>query len=109
MHTGKNDGRQSSQSGVASIAGTSIEIDMTALDAYRSGVIRYLAAMAQSERALGRGLITRSEYSAFEEIIAKKYGLDLCSIFRQGALISPGFGGTISHHNDSDTDWEVSL
>lgn len=88
------------------IDGSVVCIDLAAMEHYRSMVIRYLVTMAQARRALARGIVTSDEYRAFEAKIARKYGLDLCSIFRRESLISPAIGGTISHHSESDTDEE---
>lgn len=42
----------------------------------------YQAAMALAQRMLSKGLISKEEYAEIDMIIAKKYGVSSCSIFR---------------------------
>lgn len=68
--------------------------------AYEASLRRYLVSTAQARRLLERRIITPKEYGRFDTITAKKYGIDLCSIFRRDSLIISAFGGNMSH-------WEV--
>ena len=52
---------------------------------------RYISAMAQAKILLKRGVITKKEYTYFDTIIANKYGISLCSLFRPIDLIYPPF------------------
>lgn len=42
----------------------------------------YQAAMALARRMLSKGLISKEEYAEIDTIIAKKYGISSCGIFR---------------------------
>jgi uncharacterized protein YqgQ len=42
----------------------------------------YQAAMALARRMLSKGLISEEEYAEIDTIIAKKYRISSCSIFR---------------------------
>ena len=51
-------------------------------DMFRS-VLGYLSAMAQAKALLHQGIITQREYTHFDTMFTKKYGLSLDSIFRE--------------------------
>ena len=65
-------------------------------NAYWENLRRYLAAVVQAGRMLERGIITGEEYGKFDTIIAKKYGINSCSIFRPDSLLKPDCGGNMS-------------
>lgn len=44
--------------------------------------LAYQAAMALARRMLSKGLISEEQYAEIDTIIAKKYGISSCSIFR---------------------------
>lgn len=67
------------------------------LDAYEAGLRSYLITNIQARRLLERRIITPLEYGRFDTITAKKYGINLCSIFRRDSLIIQAFGGNMSH------------
>ena len=57
----------------------------------------YQAAMALARRMLSKGLISKEEYAEIDTIIAKKYGIASCSIFRCNGWIYRAFRGNMSH------------
>ena len=46
-------------------------------------LLAYKSIMAQAKILLRKGIITRREYTHFDTMFAKKYGLSLDSIFRE--------------------------
>lgn len=48
----------------------------------KGNIIRYKTSMAMFKDLLKRGIITAEEYAKIDTIIAKKYGVNSCSIFR---------------------------
>ena len=51
-------------------------------DLFRS-LLAYKSIMAQAKVLLQRGIITKREYTHFDTMFTKKYGLSLDSIFRE--------------------------
>ena len=49
----------------------------------QSAVMHYNAAAAIFSKWLSDGLISRDEYAEIDRIIASKYGLSSCSIYRR--------------------------
>lgn len=49
---------------------------------YRENLESYLAAMQQAKRMLSMGILTFADYAEIDTIIAKKYGISSCSIYR---------------------------
>lgn len=49
---------------------------------YDKQLFAYQTAMALARRMLSKGLISEEEYAEIDTIIAKKYGISSCSIFR---------------------------
>ena len=49
---------------------------------YEEALWRYQTAMALARKMLSQGIITEKEYEKIDTIIAKKYGVSSCSIFR---------------------------
>ena len=47
----------------------------------------YYSAMAQANQMLGKGIISADEYATIDTIMAKKYGLSSCSLFRDNGLL----------------------
>ena len=60
----------------------------------------YQAAMALARRMLSKGLISEEEYAEIDTIIAKKYGISSCSLYRGIDLIYSGFRGNMSHYEE---------
>ena len=54
-------------------------------DLFRS-LLAYKSIMAQAKILLRRRIITRREYTYFDTMFTKKYGLSLDSIFRERSL-----------------------
>lgn len=52
-----------------------------------SSVLHYKSAMALIEHWLKKGLISEGEYAEIDTIIAEKYGISSCSIYRSNCLI----------------------
>ena len=46
-------------------------------------LLAYKSIMAQAKILLRRGIITKREYTHFDTMFTKKYGLSLDSIFRE--------------------------
>ncbi len=49
---------------------------------YEKALWSYQTAMAMARKMLSQGIITEKEYAKIDTIIAKKYGISSCSIFR---------------------------
>ena len=47
-----------------------------------SRIVAYRRAMSLAKSMLRQGIITEKEYADIDTIIAKKYGLSSCTIFR---------------------------
>ncbi len=62
---------------------------------YRDRLESYLAAMLQAKRMLTRGILTPDEYDDIDTIIADKYGISSCSIYRGIDLIHCGLRGNM--------------
>ena len=66
-------------------------------DAYRHRLENYLASMIQAKRMLSMGVLTPEDYADIDTIIAKKYGISSCSLYRSIDLIYMLFTGNMSH------------
>ena len=55
----------------------------------RDAILRYQAAMAMFRKWSADGMITEAERREMGVVLAKKYGLSLCSIFLGDDLLSP--------------------
>ena len=51
----------------------------------------YISAMAQAKMMLSNGLINQEEFEDLDTMMAKKYGISLCSIFREIEWINSDF------------------
>ena len=49
---------------------------------YDKRLVAYPMAMARARRKRAKGLISAKEYANIDTIIANKYGISSCSIFR---------------------------
>ena len=49
---------------------------------YEKALWSYQIAMALARKMLSQGIITEKEYEKIDAIIARKYGISSCSIFR---------------------------
>lgn len=64
---------------------------------YHANLERYLASMLQAKRMLIQGIITTDDYNRIDTIIAEKYGISSCSIYRGFDLIYNAINGNMSH------------
>ena len=69
-------------------------------DAYRSKLENYLASMLQAKRMLTMGILTSDDYAQIDTMMAKKYGISSCSLYRGIDLIYNGFRGNMSHYEE---------
>ena len=67
---------------------------------YRIKLESYLASMAQAKSMLIRGILTTDDYAKIDTIMAEKYGISSCSIYRGMDLIYTGFRGNMSHYEE---------
>ena len=65
---------------------------------FYSRVQGYKSAMAQARVMLSGGLITASEYAIIDTMMAEKYGLSSCSLFRDNDLLYSSIRGNMSHY-----------
>ena len=73
---------------------------MTMNDAYRLKLENYLASMLQAKRMLTMGILTSDDYAQIDTMMAKKYGISSCSLYRGIDLIYDGFRGNMSHYEE---------
>ena len=66
-------------------------------DAYRVRLESYLASMLQAKRMLAMGIFTPEDYAKIDTIIAKKYGISSCSLYRGIDLLYSRFNGNMAH------------
>ena len=66
-------------------------------EGYRSKLESYLASMMQAKKMLSKGVISSDDYIKIDTIIAEKYGISSCSLYRGIDLIHRGFNGNMSH------------
>ena len=64
-----------------------MKIDNTAIDEHNKAAVintlfRYNSVMSWVRILLSRSIITKSEYAKIDTMMAKKYGISSCSIFR---------------------------
>ena len=69
-------------------------------DAYRLKLENYLASMLQAKRMLTMGILTPDDYIQIDTMMAKKYGISSCSLYRGIDLIYDGFRGNMSHYEE---------
>ena len=69
-------------------------------DDYRAKLERYLAAMIQAKRMLEMGILTPEDYAHIDTIMAKKYGISSCSLYRGIDLLYGGVRGNMSHYEE---------
>ncbi len=69
-------------------------------DAYRAKLESYLASMLQAKKMLSMGILTREDYAKIDTIIAKKYGISSCSLYRGIDLLYASFNGNMSCYKE---------
>ena len=65
-----------------------------------AGILAYKSAMAQARLMLSKGLITKDEYAIIDTMMAEKYGLCSCSLFRENDLLYSSIRGNMSHYEE---------
>lgn len=73
---------------------------MTVIEEYRTRLEQYLASMLQMKKMLSMGILTRDDYAKMDTILAEKYGISSCSLYRGIDLIYSGFRGNMSHYEE---------
>ena len=66
-------------------------------DAYRTKLEAYLASMLQAKRMLSMGILTPEDYTKIDTIMANKYGISSCSLYRGIDMIYGGLRANMSH------------
>ena len=66
-------------------------------EAYRAKLESYLASMLQAKQMLALGILSPEDYAKIDTIIAKKYGISSCSLFRGIDLLYSRFNGNMAH------------
>lgn len=61
-------------------------------------ILGYKSAMAQARQMLSGGIINADEYAIIDTMMAEKYGLSSCSLFRENDLIYSSIRGNMSHY-----------
>lgn len=69
-------------------------------DSYRTRLEQYLSSMLQAKRMLTAGIITTEDYVNIDTIIAEKYGLRSCNIYRGIDLLYSEIRGNMSHYEE---------
>ena len=54
---------------------------------YFDSICCYKSAMVQARLMLLKGILTEDEYATIDTMMAKKYGLSSCSLFRENDLL----------------------
>lgn len=65
-------------------------------ETYRAKLEDYLASMLQAKKMLYAGILTPEDYAEIDTIIAKKYGISSCSLYRGIDLLYSRFNGNMS-------------
>lgn len=67
---------------------------------YFDAVCGYKSAMAQARLMLLKGILTEDEYAIIDTMLAEKYGLSSCSLFRENDLLYKERDGNMSHYEE---------
>lgn len=67
---------------------------------YFAGILGYKSAMAQARLMLSKGIISEDEYAIIDTMMAEKYGLSSCSLFRENDLLYSDTRGNMSHYEE---------
>lgn len=68
---------------------------------YNANLEQYLASMLKAKQMLSQRIITAEDYNRIDTIVAEKYGISSCSIYRGFDLIYTGLYGNMSHGKES--------
>ena len=63
-------------------------------------ILGYKSAMVQARRMLIENIINEAEYAIIDTMMAKKYGLSSCSLFRENDLLYKENNGNMSHYEE---------
>ena len=63
-------------------------------------ILGYKSAMVQARRMLIEGIINEAEYAIIDTMMAEKYGLSSCSLFRENGLLYSSTRGNMSHYEE---------
>ena len=69
-------------------------------DAYRERLESYLASMLQAKQMLSMGILTPEDYATIDTIMAEKYGISSCSLYRGINLLYGEFRGNMSDYKE---------
>lgn len=69
-------------------------------DSYRERLEQYLASMLQAKQMLSMGILTPEDYATIDTIMAEKYGISSCSLYRGIDLLYGEFRGNMSHYKE---------
>ena len=67
---------------------------------YRTRLEQYLSSMIQAKQMLTSGIISEEDYAKIDTIIAKKYSLESCNLYRGINLLYKEARGNMSHHEE---------
>ena len=67
---------------------------------YRKRLEQYISTMIQAKSLLVSGNISTSDYTKIDTMIAEKYGLSSCNIYRGINLIYKESRGNMSHNKE---------
>lgn len=73
---------------------------MSVTKEYRTRLEQYLTSMLQMKKMLSMGILTPDDYAQMDTILAEKYGISSCSLYRGIDLIYRGFRGNMSHNEE---------
>ena len=59
-----------------------------------------MASMLQAKKLMTLGILTSEDYAIIDTIIAEKYGISSCSIYRGIDLIYGEINGNMSHYEE---------
>lgn len=69
-------------------------------DAYRERLEQYFASMLQAKQMLSMRILTPKDYATIDTIMAEKYRISSCSLYRGIDLIYGEFRGNMSHYKE---------
>ena len=64
---------------------------------YRARLEQYLSSMIQAKQMLAEGIISLEDYTKIDTILAQKYGLESCNLYRGIDLLYAETNGTMPH------------
>lgn len=70
---------------------------------YRTRLELYLSSMMQAKQMLSQDIITQEDYVKIDTIIAAKYGLESCNLYRGIDLLYKEVRGNMSHYEEMMT------